>query len=645
VFGATVLVEIAAVGLLWRLEPAYDTILYAVYSVAMVGAGALIVSKHPDNAIGWLFCGFGLLNAVTADLSQGWGLRAADAGWPSGWVGEWISVSSWLSSGFGWILTFLLFPDGRLPSPRWRLVPWVGAAGLALSQVGWSFSPDRGRDLVGGENPLAVDALPTAALLGVGMPLFLGALVASVVSLVLRFRRSRGTDRQQLKWFALAGGLAGVMLPMSFALWYVTPVAGVLAAVALTALPLAAGAAILRYRLYDIDLFISRTISYGAVTVLLASAYVAITLALGTTFGRGSAWITAAATLVVALSFRPVRARVQEAVDRRFNRSRYDALRRMTDFLEDVRAGHAAPEDVQVVLREILADPGLELLVFLPESQVYVDLAGVPRTDADRAGQRRISIERGGQPLSVVLHDSTNQLGPDLLRKVVEAGGLAVEITRLRAELRLQLAEVKASRARIVAAGHAERRRIERDLHDGAQQRLISIGLALRHAQHQLGSASVGGANDTLDGAVAEVSVAIDELRELAHGLPSAQLDAGLAPAFRDLARRAPLQVDVEVLSERFDLGVEMAAYFIGCEGLTNAVKHAGATRVALTARRQQEQLVVTVADDGVGGAAPWQGTGLTGLTDRVAALGGTLRIDSEPGAGTTLVAELPCGS
>jgi hypothetical protein len=269
------------------------------------------------------------------------------------------------------------------------------------------------------------------------MPLFLGALVASVVSLVLRFRRSRGTDRQQLKWFALAGGLAGVMLPMSFALWYVTPVAGVLAAVALTALPLAAGAAILRYRLYDIDLFISRTIAYGAVTVLLASAYVAITLALGTTFGRGSAWTTAAATLVVALSFRPGRARVQEAVDRRFNRSRYDALRRMTDFLEDVRAGRAAPEDVQTVLREILSDPGLELLVFLPESQVYVDLAGVPRTDAADVGRRRISIDRGSQPLSVVLHDRTNQLSPDLLRKVVEAGGLAVEITRLRAELRL----------------------------------------------------------------------------------------------------------------------------------------------------------------------------------------------------------------
>ena len=462
---------------------------------------------------------------------------------------------------------------------------------------------------------------------------------------MLRFRRSHGIERQQLKWFALAGASAGVMLPASFALWYLTPVAGVLAAVALTALPLAAGAAILRYRLYDIDLFISRTVGYATVTVLLASAYVVITLALGTTLGRGSAWTTATATLVVAVSFRPVRARVQAVVDRRFNRSRYDALRRMTEFLEDVRAGRAAPEDVQVVLREILADPSLELLVFLPESQVYVDLAGVPRTAADGARHHRISIERGGQPLSIVLHDSTNELSPDLRRRVVEAGGLAVEITRLRAELRLQLAGIKESRARIVAAGHAERRRIERDLHDGAQQRLVSIGLALRHAQHQLGSASVDGANDTLERAVAEVSVAIDELREIAHGLPPAQLDAGLAPAFRDLARRAPLHVDVEVPNERFDLSVEAAAYFIGSEGLTNAVKHSDASRVTLTALRQHERLVVTVTDDGVGGAAPRRGTGLTGLTDRVAALGGTLLIQSDPGAGTTLTAELPCGS
>ena len=171
----------------------------------------------------------------------------------------------------------------------------------------------------------------------------------------------------------------------------------------------------------------------------------------------------------------------------------------------------------------------------------------------------------------------------------------------------------------------------------------MSIGLALRHAQHELGTSEPGSASETLDGAGAEVAVAIDELRELARGLPPAQLDEGLAPAFRELARRAPLPVRVDACSERFDRGVEAAAYFIGCEGLTNAVKHAEATTISLTAARMNGRLVISVADDGIGGATPAEGSGLRGLSDRVAALGGTLRIDSDRWKGTTLVAELPC--
>jgi signal transduction histidine kinase len=292
-----------------------------------------------------------------------------------------------------------------------------------------------------------------------------------------------------------------------------------------------------------------------------------------------------------------------------------------------------------------LTDPRLELLFFLPESELYVDARGAPASEFPNDGRQRIPIERGGQPLGVVLYDPASQEDPALLRKVVAAGGLAIEIARLRVELRRQLAEVEASRARIVAAGNEERRRIERDLHDGAQQRLVSIGLTLRHAQHELESSSPQRATRTLDVAVAEVAVAIDELRELARGFPPSQLDAGLAPAFHELARRVQVPVDVQASSERFDRDVEAAAYFIGCEGLTNAVKHGQATRIVLSAGRENGRLVVSVADDGVGGAAPIPGSGLSGLSDRIAALGGTLRIESDPGTGRTLTAELPCGS
>jgi signal transduction histidine kinase len=618
VFGLTVAAEVAAVVLAWGREPLYDTLMYAVSTVVMAAAGALIVRRSP---VGWLFLGFALVQALAADLAQSLGLH--------GWVlGLWISYTSWLPSGFGWTLTFLLFPDGRLPGRSWRAVLWTASLGQVLAVLGWSFGPAIGQSLPGGDNPYALPGLPAQALLTAGMTLVIGSLLASVVALVVRSRRSRGVLRQQLKWFVFAAALAGAMLPMSFFLWYVTPLAGVIAAVPLMALPVAASVAILRYRLYDIDVLISRTVSYATLTVLLAAAYAVTAVVLGTALGRGSAWVTAAATLVAALAFRPLRARVQDVVDRQFNRARYDAVHRVEAFLEDLRAGRAAPEAVRDVLREVLDDPGLELTI---------ELDGPSEVEGPA-----VVVERAGQRLGIVSY--TVDANPVVLRQVVEAAGLAVEIVRLRAELRRRLAEVEASRARIVAVADAERRRIERDLHDGAQQRLVAIGLALRHAQHQLITGSAGVAL-TLDGAVDQVAAAIAELRALAHGLPPAQLDAGLAPAFRDLAGRAPVPVSVDVPPERFGTGVEAAAYFVGCEGLTNAVKHARATRVVLAAARRDGTLVVTVTDDGVGGAAPGAGSGLIGLADRLEALGGTLRVDSAPGAGTTLTAEVPCGS
>jgi signal transduction histidine kinase len=642
--GLTVVFEVAAVLLSWNLTSRFYTVMYAVFGVVMAGAGALVAARHPRNPVGWLFCGFAALNAFT-DAALGWGLRAAAEGWPGGAVGEWLGMTGWLPGASGWILTFLLFPDGHLPSRRWRLVLWLGAVGFVLALPGWSMSPDRTGEFASGHNPLAVEALPTDALLYVGTTLFLGALVASAASLVVRFRRSTGEERQQLKWFAAAAAYAGVAMPGTVVLWYVTPAAPLLVVSAVTALVLAACVAILRYRLYDLDVIVDRTVVYGTVTGVLAAAYGLTTLILGTSLGAGSGWVTAAATLVVAVAFRPLRDRVQDVVDRRFHRARYQAVRRMADFLEALRAGRAAPEEVQGVLREVTGDPGLDLLVFLPESQLYVDMSGVPAADAQDGQRERIDVERAGRPLGRVLHGGGTQQNQTLLRSLIESGGLAIEIARLHVELRRQLAEVHASRARIVNAGTEERRRLERDLHDGAQQRLVSIGLALRHAQHQLGSSTVERATRTLDEAMVEVKMAIDELRELARGLPPAQLDAGLGPAFRDLARRVSVPVEVTAPRERFDRGIEGAAYFIGSEGLTNAVKHARATRISLSARREDGRLVVTVIDNGIGGAEPIPGSGLSGLADRVAALGGALRIDSRPGAGTTLTVELPCGS
>jgi signal transduction histidine kinase len=628
---------------------------FLVMSLAFVTTGAIVASRVPGNRIGWLFCVIGLLTGATilAYEYANYGLHATSEPLAGARAAAWLSIGpSEVVAGL-LALALLLFPDGRLPSRRWWPVAAMLLLGIALVLVGASLRPGSLDDpFATVANPLGLPGareLMDAADI-VGWVLVVVGIALGAASLLVRLRRARGIERQQLKLVLAVGALVAAMTALVMTTWFVWPdgdrqpkIAAI--GLAFAVFPAAAGVAILRYRLYDVDVVINRALVYGALTALLGTAYAAIALLLGTAVGSGSAWATAGATLAVAVAFRPLRARVQDVVDRRFNRASYDALHRVGGFLEELRAGRAAPEAIEELLQELLSDPHLDLCFFLPQSGLYVDARGLLADEVPEDTRQRTPIERGGTPVGVVLHDPANAVDPGLLPKLLEAGGLAIEIARLRVELRRQLAEVEASRARIVAAGDQERRRIERNLHDGAQQRLVTVGLALRHAQHELASGAVGQAPRTLDAAVAELAAAVDELRELARGLPPAQLDAGLAPALKELAGRAPLPVEVRATSARLPAGIEAAAYFIACEGLTNAVKHANASKVVLSAGRANGKLVISVADDGVGGAAHADGSGLSGLADRIAAQGGTLDVRSEPGAGTTLTAELPCGS
>jgi signal transduction histidine kinase len=627
---------------------------FLVLALTFAAVGAIVARRVPENRIGWIFLCVGLANSVQllswqyADV----GLRATQRLPGASGAAVFNTVIGEATAGLLG-LAFLLFPDGRLASRRWRPALVSVLVGMALLVLAGTLRPGTyAEPFASVSNPFGVagagGAMDVVDL--VGWLFVLAGIGFGAATMVVRLRRARGIERQQLKLVLTAGCFAATVTGLLMSTWLLWPTGHLQLRIAVlgvcfASFPLIAGLAILRYRLYEIDVVVNRTLVYTALSLILAGAFAATVVLLGTALGRGSGWATAAATLVVAIAFRPLRARVQDAVDRRFSRARYDALRRMADFLEDLRAGRAAPEEVEGVVREVLCDPRLELHFYLPESDLYVDVQGMPVADRPNDGRERIPIERGAQPLGVVLHDRASGDDPTLLRRVVEAGGNAIEIARLHVALRRQLAEVEASRARIVTAANEERRRIERDLHDGAQQRLVSIGLSLRHAQHELGSTSPKRASHTLDGALAEVAVAIDELRELAQGLPPSQLDAGLGPAFTELAHRTPLRVEVRTPDDRFDRDLEATAYFIACEGLTNAVKHAGATRIVLSADRANGKLVVSVADDGVGGARPTSGSGLRGLSDRVAAYGGTLRIESNRGAGTTLTAELPCRS
>lgn len=232
---------------------------------------------------------------------------------------------------------------------------------------------------------------------------------------------------------------------------------------------------------------------------------------------------------------------------------------------------------------------------------------------------------------------------PTLLNAVGSAARLALENARLHAELQAKLAEVHASRARIVEASDAERRRIERNLHDGAQQHLLGIRLALRLARSRLRNTA---ALETLIGeADAEVAAAIDEVRRLARGIhPAVLSEAGLRPALCDLARRSPVPVTVTAPADRLPAAIEAAAYFVAAESLANMSKHARASTATVDVRHADGQLIVEVTDDGVGGATTRRGTGLRNLKDRVAALEGTLSVDSRDGAGTVIRAVIPCG-
>ena len=293
-----------------------------------------------------------------------------------------------------------------------------------------------------------------------------------------------------------------------------------------------------------------------------------------------------------------------------------------------------------------LEDPTLELGLWLPERGIYVESSGGELAVPEDGPERAVTwVEHEGKPLAVLVHDSTLREEPRLVEAVAAAARLALVNARLHAEVRAQLETVQESRARIVTAADEERRRIERDLHDGAQQRLVALALELRSAERQLDETDNAEVARLLSATANELQVAVEELRELAQGIhPGILTQGGLAHALEELAARAPLPVSVDATAERFSPEIEATAYFVACEALTNAVKHAEASTASIGARRENGLLVVEVADDGRGGADSG-GSGLRGLSDRVEARGGRLVVESPAGSGTHVRGEIPCAS
>ena len=336
-------------------------------------------------------------------------------------------------------------------------------------------------------------------------------------------------------------------------------------------------------------------------------------------------WVQIAGGLAAALT-----ALIGLAVTRRARGS-------VADLVVDLE--RVGPGGVREALSHAVGDPTLELALWLPERGAWSDEFGnnvLLPTGSDRA------VTAVGDDLAVMVHDPVLLDQPALLEAAGSAARLALENERLHAELRAQLAELRDSRARIVRAGDEERRRLERDLHDGAQQRLLGIGVGLRLLRSRVDDAPE--TRELLDETDAEVQAALRELRELARGIhPAVLADQGLAPALRTLVARTSIDVRVDVADERLEPHLETAIYFVVSEALANVTKHASASRAWVTIAQRNGHVVVAVRDDGVGGAGPGSGSGLRGMVDRIGALDGRLDIESRPNEGTHLRAEIPC--
>jgi signal transduction histidine kinase len=608
--------------------------------------GVIIARRMPANPVGPLLVSVGLVPCVLIGFYAYERATLAEPGrvqLPAAFVSL-MQSGSWMWLYVPAALLVLYFPDGKLlPGRRWRFVmialPLEALLFTLLGAVSTYEPPFQHVHHAFGQIPKRYEVYGLLFL----PPLF-ALLVASALSMRIRYRSATPIVRAQLKWFVLSAatvpgtlflGWAGVLLPFvggfDFAsIGLVCIFFGLAAATAI---------AMLRHELYDVDRAISTTLTYSLLTLGVLTFWTLASFAVAIAIGGRSTVAAAALAAACAVSLAPVRRRIQGIVDRRFYPVRQRVLAAIDELRLRTHEGLARPEQLEETLREALDDPALAVGYLSPESGEIVDATGMPLA-VDRSFAAPVLL--GGQQVGVLL--PARRASPDLLRVAADASALLVEMVRLRLELGHALRDVESSRARLLRAGYEERRRVVNDLHDGAQQRLVSMGMSLRLAQRHLHDGTID-LDGLLDQSVAELATAVAELRQLAHGLRPSSLDDGLDAALLALTSMVPLPVDLDVRAGDLPDVVSTTAYYVASEGIANAIKHSQADRLSLEVVRIDEGLRVRVADNGRGGAVLAAGAGLPGLTDRVAALGGSLVVHSPQGRGTVLEAVLPCGS
>jgi signal transduction histidine kinase len=625
-----------------------------VVSLAVSAVGFVLASRRPGNRIGWLFLAAGLTLELRS-FSHQYALHAlvaAPGSWPAGRVFGWLFNWAWVIPFAMLAFVFLIFPTGHLRSPRWRPVAWVMAGALALATVGALVAATRIW-----AQPFTYQIGQTGALVLVPTLIALAALVVGVAAVVVRFARAVGEERLQLKWFAAAAVLVVVTLIVTFPM--TSAVADVLLNLAFLCLWVAVAIAVLKYRLYDIDVVISKAVLYGSLAVFITAVYAALVAGIGTLAGNTrSPLLAALAAAVVAVAFQPVRQWAGRLANRVVYGRRATPYQVLSEFAQRIGGTYSAEGVLPQMAHIVAASSGAaQVVVWLRiDDQLHpqassdgsphagplpVDGHQLPQLpDADMS----VPVVHQGELLGAISvkmpkDESLRPAGAQLVTDVASQAGLVLANAGLIEDLR-------ASRQRLVAAQDEERRRLERNLHDGAQQDLVALAIKVR-----LGGTveDLAQAKEIFGELQADAAGALENLRDLARGIyPPLLADLGLAAALSAQASKSPVPVTVEADGiGRFPQQTEAAVYFCCLEALQNTTKYAHATQARICLQAQGGTLRFTVSDDGTGydTSHTSMGSGQRNMADRLAALGGRLEVQSACGQGTTITGHLPVPS
>ena len=647
-----------------------------IAGLAMLTVGALIVSRLPRHPVGWLFCAAGLLFEATA-LATVYALYSFKVVHQAGALG---SVAAWFGS-WGWApglavcasLILSLFPTGRLPSARWRpafgyviIAFVVFVVGLALQEL-----PQHGVIDLGNDGQIRVSGHDVSTVQGSGVlslvfPVEAVAALIGIAALATRYRRAGAAERMQLKWFYFACALFILTVIGETVSGLVSDgayrVASIVLVAAIPVIPIGAGMGILRHRLLDIDVIISRALVYGALAAFITAVYVAIAVGVGALAGSGgrpNLGLSILATAIVAVGFQPVRLRMQRVANRVVYGNRATPYEVLSQFSQRVAETYEAADVLPRMARVLQEGTGAESATVWLRSGAELRLASTHPPGANGAAPVPLSdgsVTIPGTDYAVAVHSQGQLLGAlaivkqrgepltpieqKLVDDLAHQAGLVLKNVGLTADLQARIAELRRSRQRLVTAQDEERRRLERNLHDGAQQHLVALKVKLGLTE-VLAERDPSRARATLQELKADADEALETLRDLARGIyPPLLAEKGLAVAVESQARKAAMPVSVSADGTgRYAQEVEATVYFCVLEAVQNATKYAQATQVTVRLRDTDGTLAFEVQDDGRGfdAARVQRGAGLTNITDRLDAIGGTLEITSAPGRGTLL--------